>query len=78
MCGQLTSLSQLPAANLCGELRSRSAHPSAEVDSAAISLLLMKRAQRRSASVRPAHKLTCRAGVMTLAARAEAELGITR
>lgn len=43
VCGQLTSPPQLPAANLCAELRSRSAHPSSEVDSnAAISVSLIK------------------------------------
>lgn len=43
VCGQLTSPPQLLAANLCAELRSRSAHPSSEVDSnAAISVSLIK------------------------------------
>lgn len=42
MCVRLTS--QLPAADLCWELRSCSAHPRSEVDSAAISLSLRKNA----------------------------------
>ena len=46
VCGQLTSPPQPAAANVCWELRSRPAHPSAEVDSAAISLPLMKNRQR--------------------------------
>lgn len=45
MCVRMTS--QLPAADLCWELRSRSAHPRSEVDSAAISLSLPKNSKSR-------------------------------